>query len=431
MPSRVRAAAPWVAWALTRLAVLVLVAGPERAVVGDVKYYVQSLDRLPHAGLAHVLVEYPLPAVAVIALPLLLAHVIGAAAGGVWIVVAALALATDGAFLWLVRRSGRRGSRTPDALAAWVWIVGPPLLGATPYARFDMVPAVLVGVALLVSARRPVVAGALTAVGTAVKLWPVLLAPALASRRGERGRLLAAVVLTGAGLAALCVALAGWSRLFSPLTYQTDRGLQVESVAATPVLLARMFDPGRYEVYFSQYRAIEIRGRGAGWMLHAGTVAEALLALTLLVLWWRAWRAERVSADGISWLCLSAVTGFIVVSKVCSPQYLLWLLPLAVAALLRRTPPRAGRSIGVWCALLLLTAALTQLEYPLGYHAVTHWEAGWSVVVSLTLALRNALLVVLLLTAVWEAWRHLGASAPVSEEGRSPAIPPGRAETTA
>lgn len=419
MQSRGRAAGVWGVWALTRAAVLLLVVvGPERAVTGDPTYYVQSLDGLHDAGLSHLLVEYPLPAVAVVAVPWLLVHLLGVVDDWAWTVVAALALAADAVFLWLVRRRLVRGSGAVPGIIPWLWVVGPPLLGATPYARFDMVPAVLVGVALLAAARRPVRAGMLTALGTAVKLWPVLLVPALAAPRVVRSRLLAAVAVTGAALVTLCVVVAGWGRLFSPLTYQSDRGLQVESVAATPVLLARILAPHRYEVFFSPYRAVEIRGRGAGWMLHAGTVAEALVAVALLALWWRAWRADRPSTDAVSWMCLSAVTGFVVVSKVCSPQYLLWLMPLAVAALVRSASSPGRRRLAAWAALLLVAAALTQVEYPLGYRAVTHWEPGWSPLVSLALAARNALLVVLLVVALREAWRQLSASGRLSEAGR-------------
>ena len=106
-----------------------------------------------------------------------------------------------------------------------------------------MVPAVLAGGALLAARRRPWLTGALTGLGAAIKLWPALLAGAFAVRRRGRGPMLGAFVGVGFGLAALSLAAGGASRLFSPLTWQSGRGLQIESVWATPLMVARAFDP--------------------------------------------------------------------------------------------------------------------------------------------------------------------------------------------
>ena len=173
--------------------------------------------------------EYPLPAVGALAVPWLLAALTGI---GFAHLLAATAVLTDLGFLVLLRTcSGRRWG-----LPCLAWVLGVPLLGATAYARFDLLPGVLAGVALLLLARWPGPALAAAAVATAVKLWPVLLLPALLAgvRRPRDGFVLLAGL--GAGLAALVVLLAGWGRLLSPLTYQSDRGLQIESVAATPAI---------------------------------------------------------------------------------------------------------------------------------------------------------------------------------------------------
>ena len=119
--------------------------------------------------------------------------------------------------LW--RGAGRRPDRALYFWIAYVFAVGPLC-----YTRFDMVPAVLAGGALLVARRRPWLTGALTGLGAAIKLWPALLAGAFAVRRRGRARLLGAFVGVGFGLAALSLGAGGSSRLFSPLTWQSGRG---------------------------------------------------------------------------------------------------------------------------------------------------------------------------------------------------------------
>ena len=75
------------------------------------------------------------------------------------------------------------------------WSTHCPVLG---YFRFDLLHAVLAGYAVLTLATRPRSAQA---------------------------------------VAALTIAVAGWSRLLSPLTYEAHRGLQIEPVWATPAML--------------------------------------------------------------------------------------------------------------------------------------------------------------------------------------------------
>ena len=46
-----------------------------------------------------------------------------------------------------------------------------------------------------------------------------------------------------AGLAVTALLTGGWTRLISPLRWQSDRGLQIESLWATPLMLIRGFAP--------------------------------------------------------------------------------------------------------------------------------------------------------------------------------------------
>ena len=390
-------------WVLTRLVVLWLLVGPHAWVAGDVAYFEGSLAALSEHGLAGTLVEYPLPGVALVALPWLVTEWVGRpelyAA-----VVAVFALVTDAAFAWLLHRfSARRGR----SRALWFWVLAVPLLGATTYARFDIVPGVLTGIAVLLLASHPRLAAAAGAVATAVKFWPALLLPALATRRESRAGVLVTVAAVGSVLAGISFVLAGWVRLVSPLTWQQGRGLHTESVLGTPALIAWALDPAEHQVHFSSYNAFEIDGPGVPALLVACTVLTVLGGLTLVVLWVQAWRnGTSLTRDAVVWTCLAAVTVFIVTGKVLSPQYLLWLIPAAAAAIALAESDRGLRRLTQWGLGLTVAAAMTQVVFPIGYDGIVAHK-DWSLWVVLVLAARNALLVWLLVRAVTEAWWHV------------------------
>jgi hypothetical protein len=384
-----------VGWVLTRGLLLWLLYGPEAWVHGDVSYFRVSLGRVRVDGLAHTLTEYPLPAVAVLAVPWVLARALGAV-GHFGDLMMLGALLTDAVFAVLLHVFA--GSRRTHATEMWVLAV--PLLGATAYARFDLLPGVLVGATVLLLAAHPRFAAAAAAVATGVKLWPALVLPALLS--GVRRPRAVATVVIGIGvvLAGATVLVAGWARLVSPLSYQADRGLQIESLAATPAVLGWWLEPGGWRISYGASRAYEITGPGVGVLLVLTSVLTALLVAGLLSSWWWAWRLRgRLSGATVVWLVLSAVTGFIATGKVLSPQYMLWLLPAAAAGL---AVAADDRRLVRWCALLLVTTGVTQLVFPGFYAGLTHRAEGQVTPAVLLLVLRN-LLVVCLLAGAWVA----------------------------
>jgi hypothetical protein len=367
---------------------VLLLLGPQAWVGGDVSYFDASLALAGDTGLAGTLVEYPLPAVAVVAVPWLLASATGVSYAVLLLLAAAL---TDLAFTVLVARS------TPRLGPPVAWVAAVPLLGSTAYARFDLLPGVLTGAAVLLLASRPRVAGTLVATATAVKLWPVLLAPALVAAGRPRRAVLWAGGVTGGVLLAVSVATAGWGRLLSPLTYQAERGLQIESVAATPVMAGWLLAPGRWTVHYAASKAFEVTGPGVELLLAASTLATVLYVAGLVLASRWLWRArDAVRADTVVWWGLATVTGFVVTGKVLSPQYVLWLLPTAVAGLVVAD----GRVMRLWVAGLLVVAALTQVVFPTTYGAVTTGLGAPPWVPVLALALRNAVMLALLVVAV-------------------------------
>jgi len=382
-------------WLLSRaLTMSVLVFGHESDVTGDVQYYARSLHQLVEGGgLRNTLQEYPLP-VFVVILPQFLLGFLNQVA--FVILFAASMLVVDAVFTGFLWRGD--GRRRGDATNLWLWFV--PAMGPLAYFRFDLVPAVLAGGAVLAAIRRPAVAGALTAIGAALKLWPAVMLPTFLIRRGDRRRVLAGFFGTGVLIGGIALAVGGIERTLSPLRWQSARGLQIESVAATPLMLARMVHPvGTWDVRLSKYKAFELFGPGVHLLGQLTTGLTVLGGLLLVTLWWRAHRTSP-SAGTLGWIFLATALVVTVTNKTLSPQYLLW-LGGPVAALAVRS--QANPAVRTFARVLLVTAVATQLVFPIGYNALLKTHSLMPLV-TLDLALRNLLLLWLTWYAVRQVW---------------------------
>ena len=385
-------------WCLSRLLVVMLLFYFEgaRGVGGDLEYFAHNLQRLSTHGWGVTMPEYPVPAVALLGAASLLAGALGWAAGFPALLILGL-LATDGWFTRVLAKRAGPGRR--DALV--LWLVGGPVVGGLFLARFDLVVGVVVALTLLTAVQRPRVSSALLAVAVGLKLWPVVLLPSLLASTRRRRPAVVAFAITGAVLAVATLALAGVGRTLSPLVYQAHRGLQIEALTATPVMIARLSDPGRWPVRYSSFKAYEVFGPGVAGLLSLTTVLTLALFAVLGCLWYRAWRgAGPASPEVLVWLTLASVTGWWVSSKVFSPQYLLWALPVAAAGLVLTDSAALRR----WCGGLLVACGCTHLIYPWLYRGLIHaGELSWLTVC--LLVMRNSLVLLLFLHAVVNAWR--------------------------
>ncbi|MER7573152.1 glycosyltransferase 87 family protein [Streptomyces sp. NPDC126514] len=383
-----------VIWALTRAVLLLFVfkvyvfPGPD--VTSDVSVIYQGWYEVLRTGTFpqdDVTWQYPPAAALAILSPAVLFHLDYASAFFV------LAFTADLAVLALLLYAGLRTGRS--LRGTWVWVVGVPLLGPTVYARYDVMVTAVAVAALLAGARHPRVMGALTAFAALLKVWPVLLL--VAARR--RSAWVSAAV-TAAGLAVLFgVAMPG---AFAFLTFQRDRGTEVESLGALVFHVARHF--GWEGEVLLNYGSVEFLGP------YVSVVSTAALVLTALafgwLLWWR-FRANRFLPHTLADAALVAVLMFTTTSRVISPQYLVWLVGLAAVCLCFR-----GSRMGVPVALLLAACLLTVLEFPVWFaHVVSSDWLGITL-----LALRNGLLVlatVLAARALWHSTVSAGRPAPL------------------
>lgn len=335
-------------------------------------------------------VEYPPAAVGVFAA---LAAVGGYPAFRVVFVLLALALDTA-SFALVVHQTGRQGGW----LAPLTYLVATALLFPVLYVRFDLLPAAATLLACWLlqpmfdpaaPAPRPgrvAAGGAFFGLGVAWKLYPLLLVPFLlltASRGLRQARQVASmagVAVLVLGLTFLPVLFAGaWGAIFSFLQYQGERGLQIESSYASVLLVGQaLFPLGVY--HHPSHHAHDLAGPLAAaivpWTRPLQLVAVLLVSLVA--------HRRRLSLARAAAAILAVA---LATANVLSPQFLIWLVPLAALSL----ASGLGRGDRATAWLLVAAAGLTPLIFPLLYPRLLEGE----LVAAVPLLVRNVLLGVL------------------------------------
>ena len=189
--------------------------------------------------------------------------------------------------------------------------------------RFDLVPALLVLAAVLArEAGRSATWSALLSIGAGVKAFPLVLFPALV--RGEKSPRRVAIAAAIPLLVCSAIVLALGDEFLSAVSYHAERGLQIESLAATPLEIAGLNDTS----VAAQYGSGSFNFVGPGAELARALSIAALVFLYGLLLW-AGWRNPKISHLELSTALLAAL---VVLSPVLSPQFLFWLLPISAAA---------------------------------------------------------------------------------------------------
>lgn len=273
--------------------------------------------------------------------------------------------------------------------------------GPVAAARFDHAVALvcLAGAALFQRGARTggpawfAACGAVIAMGVMVKIVPGMLLPAgllwlLALRPQPQWRPAFALAI---GFAVSLVALhaafvATWGEGYlRSFTYHVDRGLQIETTFAGILLAGNGFGaPLRIDRAFS---AFDLATPYSDVLVAAAPIFFLLLAAIVAG---RIWGARHLIPEARAGLAVVLLTfafllAFILTNKVLSPQYLLWLAPLAAVAYAARP--------ALWPAAvaLLVAAGLSQAIFPRLYDWLlnVHWLPV------LLLNLRNLMLAVI------------------------------------
>jgi Glycosyltransferase family 87 len=302
--------------------------------------------------------------------------------------------------------------------AAWWWVAFLALLGPIALGRLDAVTVPIALAAVLWLGGRPAVAGVLLAVGGWIKVWPAAVALAAVVALRDRGRILAGAVGTSVLVLLVTQLYGSGLHVFSFLTTQADRGMQIEAPAATPWLWHGLAT-GNSRLYYDQgILTFQVEGPAVDVALAAVTPLLAVAVLAVLLLGWRASRAGAPAEALFPVLALALVVSLIAVNKVGSPQFVCWLAVPVLAGILARATPFRFPAV-----LTLGIAALTQVVYPHLYGALL---ALHPLMLS-ALTVRNLLYFVLLAWAVRELWRlgaraDAGARAAVGIRNSEPAL---------
>lgn len=287
--------------------------------------------------------------------------------------------------------------------------------------RYDLIPALATCAALWAAQRRRfTLAYALLAVGVLLKVYPIFLAPLLVVEqlaplfslpqggrekrgaswwvRGEEVLRAAAPALVGvargvAVFAAIIVAgflVAAWidpKHAYGTITFAGVRPIEIESFPATIFWLATFL--GVHAIPTFNFASHNYEG--------VFDIALKPLFLELLVVGCLAVYVQRARGKiTLAQAFLACVCVIILTGRVFSPQYLLWALPLAAEA--------EGFSL-LWVAI----CALTVIEYPF----LSNFLHGYSTLFLVVVAIRNVLLAVVTLRALFPSWfarwRHLAS----------------------
>ncbi|MFD0278396.1 glycosyltransferase 87 family protein [Kitasatospora sp. NPDC127111] len=383
------------AWLATRTLLVLLVTGVLRMPGGDITtdvwliyhgwYGVLQTGTFP---LDDVTWQYPPGAALVILLPGLLpwSYLVS-----FWVICGI----ADAAAMALLVRTGLRKGRA--LTGAWVWVAGVPLLGPMIYNRYDVIVTAVAVAGLLALIRRPAIGGMLLGLGGIIKVWPLLgLMGTPSGRRTRRSWTAAAAACVSVGF----LLAAGMNGAFEFLTFQKDRGVEVESVGALPLHFARIAGAWDGKVMMN-YGSVEMLGP---WV---PVVSKVMLAGTLLGFGWLLlWRftAKRRNAATMYDAALAALLVFTVTSRVISPQYLVWLVGVAAVCLTVR-----GSSQRPVAVLILAATPLTLVEFPLMFSEVV----GSDPTAITVLTLRNLLLLAATGLSCVRLWRSTRGDAPL------------------
>lgn len=359
---------PWLVWTLTRVVGVVLACttvvhgwnvGAE-ALAGDVVGpYLRAHTAMVtgHLPYRDVPFEYPPGALPFLYLPgpLALGEV------GFLLTYVGQMLVLDAGVHRVLRRAGGPHA----AAAADLWLYGGALTVGLLLCRNDL-PACAAAVAgiLALRAGRSIRGAVLLALGGLVKAWPAELLVALFGLGGRRIR--AGVAAAGVLVAGLLpfAALGALPGMYRDLVvYHGSRGVEIEAVAALPqVLLAAVTG-----------RAMQLSGDHSSVnLVHSAVLAHVCTAGGVLVACGAvAWLVMRRRHGSIAYPQLVLLATWLVganllVAKVLSPQYMLWLLAVAAVGV------HAGVLDRLDQRLLLAAVLATTLEFPFDFFVLGH-----------------------------------------------------------
>jgi hypothetical protein len=287
--------------------------------------------------------------------------------------------------LWRGIRARRTvPDRVPDLIPFVAYSLGSAALGHLLLMKYDAVPAALSLAAVLAMAGgRPLLCGATTALAAGSKVFPALFIPILAVVAWQRGRRQFRSFVLGVALAAApLILLAVWLPWWNFVSFHAARGLEVGSLAASIVWALHFL--GVDATWALIGTSNEVGGPFANQLLGPARAFWLLATLSGLgVAIATALQRVRLKGDTTNGDALGHVTAapamaallllplvpFVAANTVLSPQFHLWLIPLAALVLRGRKdlPRPAVRAAWIiFGATMIVPTFYPSREYTLG-----------------------------------------------------------------
>ena len=255
--------------------------------------------------------------------------------------------------VWAVTRTARR--RPGDA----VLMAASPLVIVQAFTNFDTLAVAFATAGLLAWAKKkPVLAGILLGLGGATKLYPLFLLGPLLLLCWRGGRMKQGLTTTVSALLTWAAVNAPIYILYRPGWWEffrlnTERGADPDSL---------------YNVvsYFTGWLGFDgiLAQNQVPTILN--TVSAVLFVLCCAGITWVTMTAPL--RPRLAQICLLVVSAFLLTNKVWSPQYSLWLVPLAVLAIPRWKPLLAWMTIDalVWVPRMFFYLGTDKKGLPAG-----------------------------------------------------------------
>lgn len=345
---------------LVHILILVLVfphGGPD--VEGYYHYATQVAEgQIPYRDFE---VEYPPGAVIVFLLPRLFADSLEVYGDAFSICMLAFDLISLLCAVRLGRHIGLSAWKVALAYTLAMLAIGPIMVQ-----RYDLAPTALTLLALLFFCEgREGSAWAWLSLGIMTKIYPAVLAPLffihhLKHKEPLIDALTVFIIVTLAvGVPFLIIGGEGFIQAF---TMQGGRDLQVESTYASILLLLQTLGIGTAQVYQGR-SSLDVEAPLSGPLGRYSMVITAVLLIVAYIQFWRHYnRAPGPSRPNVSALVNSSLLGILILlitSKVFSPQFIIWLLPLVALA--------GGRFRKAVVATFIVAAGLSYYIYPTHY----------------------------------------------------------------
>ncbi len=269
--------------------------------------------------------------------------------------------------------------------AMYFWLAALVMLGPVSISRLDTVSVALAVIAVYLLSRGSEAAAAIwLSVATWVKVWPIAALSALFVAARQRKNIVLVILCANVAILLIGFVLGADASIFSFLTGQTGRGIQIEAPIAEFWLWPAVFGDQAFGIqYSSSMMTFEVFGANTAIFANLMSVVQVGALAITFALGYLGLRKGARTTDVFFWVLFTGILDLIVFNKVGSPQYLTWLVVPVIYGILAQLERIYWVAVGV-----LVLSAITWLIYPVLYNGLLQNGFGET----LTLTVRNVML---------------------------------------